>query len=59
MYSTPTPQEGVFITSGAIVALLPATLAMIGFIYYRDRITLLKVIGISVSVTGALIISLL
>lgn len=52
-------QEGVFITSGAIVALLPATLAIIGFIYYRDRITPLKVIGISVSVMGALIISVL
>lgn len=52
-------QDGVFITSGAIVALVPATLALIGFIYYKDRITPLKVLGIVTSVIGALIISVL
>ncbi len=51
-------QAGVFITSGAIVALLPATLALVGFIYYRDKLTFLKVLGISISVMGAIVISM-
>ncbi len=52
-------QLGVFIVSGAIVAMIPATLAIIGFLYFRDRITTLKLSGIILSVTGALLISLL
>lgn len=52
-------QLGVFIVSGAIVAMIPATLAVIGFLYFKDRMTSLKLSGIILSVTGALLISLL
>lgn len=52
-------QLGVFIVSGAIVAMIPATLAVIGFVYFKDRMTSLKLSGIILSVTGALLISLL
>ncbi|MHB1439285.1 MAG: EamA family transporter [Cuniculiplasma sp.] len=51
-------QMGIFVISGAIVALIPATLAIIGFSYFKDRMTGLKLAGIIVSVMGAILISL-
>lgn len=53
-----TIQLKIFIISGAIVALLPAILAITGFIYFKDRMTPMKITGILLSVLGALLISM-
>jgi drug/metabolite transporter (DMT)-like permease len=51
-------QTGIFVLAGSIVAMLPATLAVAGFFLYKDRMNYSKILGIALSVIGALIVSL-
>jgi drug/metabolite transporter (DMT)-like permease len=52
-------QIGIFVSTVALVALLPASMALIGFFYFKDRMTFLKTAGILLSISGAIVITLL
>ena len=52
-------QSGFFVLSGSIVAMIPATVAIVGFYIFKDKMTYLKFSGIILSIMGALTISFL
>jgi drug/metabolite transporter (DMT)-like permease len=51
-------QDGILILAGSLIAMLPASLAISGKFLYHEKLNMAQYIGILLSVTGALIISL-
>jgi drug/metabolite transporter (DMT)-like permease len=52
--------SGDFIVlAGSIVAILPATIAISGVLFFREKLTAIQISGIFLAIAGALVISLL